>query len=93
MGNMYSSRILQKGKITDLSKGFSLEGKVFSLYVKPKVATMDPNLVINCKLICDKEFGEFPVPLNDWTPGAIVRIASSAINLESYDVYYGAGEN
>jgi len=90
---MYSSRILQKGKITDLSKAFSLNGTIFSIYVKPKMATMDPNLVINCKLISDKEFGEFPVPLNDWTPAAIVRIASSAINLESYDVYYGAGEN
>lgn len=38
---MYSLRILSKGKITDLSKAFSLGGMPFTVFVKPKKATME----------------------------------------------------
>ncbi len=34
---MYSLRILSKGQITDLSSGFSLGGKPFSIFVRSKM--------------------------------------------------------
>lgn len=90
---MYSLRILSKGKVKDLSKGFNLGGVPFSVFVRPKNATMETNVILPCKLICDKQAGDFPVPLNDWTPGVIVEISPNAINLTDYDVYWGAGES
>ena len=42
--------------------------------------------------ICDKEFSMFPVPIGDWTPGAIAVISPNGIDLSVYDVYWGAGE-
>lgn len=41
---------------------------------------------------CDKDFGMFPVPIGDWTPGAITVISPNGIDLSVYDVYWGAGE-
>lgn len=89
---MYSLRILSKGKITDLSSGFSLDGVPFSVFVRPKDATMEANTLVRCQLICDKTDGDFPVPIGDWTPGAIVKISPNGISLDDYDVYWGAGE-
>lgn len=90
---MYSLRILSKGRILDLSKGFSLgEGVPFSVFVRPIRASMETNILLNCKLICDQESGSFPVPLGDWTPGVIVSISPNAISLEEYEIYWGAGE-
>ena len=88
---MYSLRILSKGKITDLSKGFSL-GVPFTVFVKPKKAVMETCTLLNCKLICDKQAGELPVLAGDWTPGAISSISPNGIDLSEYDVYWGAGE-
>ena len=85
-------RILSKGQITDLSQGFTLGGKVFSIYVRPKVATLNTNMVVSCKLICDKEAENLPVTLGDWTPAAIVELSANAIDLTEFDVYWGAGE-
>lgn len=53
---------------------------------------MEQNTVIQCKLICDKESGSFPVPVGDWTPAAIAEISPDAISLDEYDVSWGAGE-
>lgn len=89
---MYSLRILSKGKVGDLSNGFNLGGVPFSVFVRPKKAVMETNVVLPCKLICDKQAGDFPVPLGDWTPGEIVEISPDAISLTDYDVYWGAGE-
>lgn len=89
---MYSLRILSKGKITDLSKAFSLGGMPFSVFVKPKKASMETCTLLHCKLICDKQAGELPVPIGDWTPGAISSISPNGIDLSEYDVYWGAGE-
>ena len=82
---MYSLRILSKGKVTDLSNGFALGGVPFTVFVRPST-------LLKCKLICDKEFGMFPVPIGDWTPGAITVISPNGIDLSVYDVYWGAGE-
>ena len=90
---MYALRILSKGQITDLTKGFSLGGVPFSVFLKPKKVTMEQNTVIQARLICDKESGAFPVPVGDWTPAAIVAISPDAISLADYDVYWGAGES
>ena len=89
---MYSQRILSKGQITDLTKGFALGGVPFSIYVRKKSVSLETDLLVNCQLICDKEPGGFPVPVGDWTPAAIVKIAPGAIALSDYDVYWGAGE-
>nr|DAF67758.1 MAG TPA: hypothetical protein [Caudoviricetes sp.] len=85
-------RILAKGKITDLSFGFSLGGAPFSIFVRPKKAIMDYHTVIRCKLLCDTDEGEFPVPIGDWTPGAIVAISPDAINLDEYEIFWGSGQ-
>lgn len=90
--NMYSLRILSKGKITDLSKGFDLGGVPFSIYVRKKGVSMDADLVLRCQLICDKVHGEFPVPVGDWTPAAIAKISPNAIDLTAFDVFWGSGE-
>jgi hypothetical protein len=89
---MYSQRILSKGQIADLTNGFSLNGIPFSIYVRKKTVSLETDLLVNCQLICDNEPGEIPVPVGDWTPAAIVKIAPGAIALSEYSVYWGAGE-
>lgn len=89
---MYSLRIQSKGKIENLDNGFSLSGTPFSVFVRPKENTMETNVLIRCKLIRDKEDGDFPVPIGDWTPGSIVSLSPGAIDLEKFEIYWGAGE-
>lgn len=86
------TRILSHGQITDLSRGFNLGGIPFSVYVRAKNASMESDTLIKCKLICDKEPGNLPVPISDWTPAMIVSITPDAISLDNYDVFWGAGE-
>lgn len=91
--DMYSLRVLAKGQVSDLSNGFKLGGNPFSVYVRSKSATeMVSDTLLNCKLICDNSFGNIPVPVGDWTPAAIVAIAPNAIDLQKYEIYWGAGE-
>lgn len=92
MEAMQELRILSKGRITDLSKGFSLGGSSFSIFVRPKSVTMETNVLVKCQLICDKSESDFPVPIGDWTPGAIVKISPNGISLDDYDIFWGAGE-
>lgn len=89
---MYSLRILSKGQITDISQGFSLGSIPFSIFVRPKKVTMEANTLVRCHLICDKKASDFPVPIGDWTPAAIVKISPNAIDLAAFDVFWGAGE-
>lgn len=64
--DMYSLRVLSKGEVSDLSKGFNLGGKPFSVYVRSKSATeIVSDTLLNCKLICDNSFGNIPVPVGD----------------------------
>ena len=67
-------------------------GVPFTVFVRPKEVTMETSTLLKCKLICDEEFGMFPVPIGDWTPGAITVISPNGIDLSVYDVYWGAGE-
>lgn len=90
---MEDVRIIAKGSITDLSKGFALKGGVpFSVYVRSKENTMLSDTLLDCRLIGDKGASPFPVPVGDWTPGAITVISPNGIDLSVYDVYWGAGE-
>lgn len=92
MNEMQSLRVLSHGKVTDLTSGFKLPSKApFSVYVRPKTTAMAADIVITAKCICDTEVSELPVPLNDWTPAAIVELAPNTISLVDYDVYWGAG--
>jgi hypothetical protein len=94
MGSMmYSNRILSKGVITDLSNGFSLGGIPFSVYLRKKtISNLNNDALLNCRLICDKDYCNSPVPIGDWSPEAIVSIAPDAIDLDEYELYWGAGE-
>lgn len=87
------TRIISKGKIDTLTgRGFTLGGVPFSIYVRHKSGLVENDTVVNCRLIGDNHYGDFPVPVGDWTPGMIVAIAPDAINLTHYDVYWGASE-
>lgn len=85
------TRILSKGQIKDLSTGFSLGGTPFSIYVRSKELSMENDTLVRCRLICDSEQSEMPVPVGDWTPAKISYIAPNGIDLTKYDVYWGAG--
>ena len=52
---MEDVRLIAKGSITDLSKGFALKGGVpFSVYVRSKENTMLSDTLLDCRLIGDK---------------------------------------
>lgn len=91
---MTDSRICAKGQITDLSHGFRLpNGSPFSLYVRPISDSIPTDTMVPCKLICDKEVGNFPLHLGDWTPGKIVLLPPNAIDTEKFEIYWGASDN
>ena len=89
---MEDVRIIAKGRITDLSKGFSLGGVPFSVYVRSKENTMLSDTLLDCRLIGDREGGGFPVPIGYWTHAMIAHISPNAIDLQKYEVYWGASE-
>lgn len=89
---MEDVRIIAKGRISDLSKGFSLDGVPFSVYVCSKENTMLSDTLLDCRLIGDRERGAFSVPIGDWTPAMIAYISPNAIDLQKFEVYWGASE-
>ena len=89
---MEDVRLIAKGSITDLSKGFSLDGVPFSVYVRSKENTMLSDTLLECRLIGDREVGALPVPIGDWSPAMIAYISPNAIDLQKYEVYWGASE-
>ena len=86
-----SLRILTKGKIENLSNGFSLSGETFSVFVRPKTQSMETSIIADVRLFGDDETGPFPLPLGDWTPGLCIEIPANAIDLDKYDVFWGSG--
>lgn len=87
------TRILAKGQVTNLTgKGFRLGGTPFSIFLRRKAGVVENDTLVNCRLICDKEYGDFPVVIGDWTPAMIVAIAPAGIDLAKYEVYWGASE-
>lgn len=90
---MEDVRLIAKGTITDLSKGFSLKGGVpFSVYVRSKENTMLSDTLLECRLIGDREVGALPVPIGDWSLAMIAYISPNAIDLGKFEVYWGASE-
>lgn len=87
-------RILAKGRIDDLSKGFLLRDSLpFSIYLRSKTGVVENDTIVQCRLICDKKAGDFPVPVGDWTPGKIVELPPNAIDTAKYEIYWGASDN
>lgn len=91
---MNQLKILSHGQVTDLSSGFSLGGGKggFSIFLKPKQATMLLNITVNCRCVNDSSFSVLPCPLNDWIPALIHKLEPNAVNLSQYDVYWGSSE-
>lgn len=81
-------RVLAHGQLQDLSQGFK-RNSPFSVYIRAKTATLERDVLVNCKCISDKEISPLPCPIGDWTPGAIVELAPNSIDLSVYDVYWG----
>jgi len=90
---MVAGRINSKGEITDLTSAFKLSnGLPFSICVVPKDPTTDTLLIVELKLYHDDAASDFPCPISDWTPGNILEIPADAIDLLSYNVYWGCGQ-
>jgi hypothetical protein len=86
---MTAGRLGTHGEITSLAEAFSLgEGKYFSVCVVPKVASTESILVAAIKLFFDTEASNFPLPINDWTPGIISEIPATAIDTTNYYIFW-----
>ena len=94
VASLYSGRILAHGQITDLGEGFSLPDKtMFSIFVAPKAATDASFIIVSCKSLQNTQSANTPVLLNDWTPHGLKELPANCIDLDDYDVYWGAGHN
>lgn len=97
---MNSSRIVSHGKIAQLPFKFTTFNP-FSILVIPKAnvtagviaAPDNAGLLVNCKCFQDDASSNLPVLFNQWTEAAIIEIPADAIDLDVYDVYWGAGAN
>ena len=86
---MSAGRLGTHGEITSLAEAFSLgSGKYFSVCVVPKVASTESILVAEIKLYFDTEASNFPLPINDWTPGIISEIPATAIDTTNYYIFW-----
>ena len=76
---MNGGRILSHGKIESLSQGFKLPNDTpFSVYIRPKdTASEALDTVLSVKCYQDERFSDAPIAYNDWSPMAIVEIATS----------------
>ena len=91
---MSDARLIAKGRIDDLSKGFNLPNNTpFSIYLRSISGVVENDTIVQCRLICDKEVGALPVPICDWTPGKIVELPPNAIDTNKFEVYWGASDN
>lgn len=95
-----AGRITAHGKVASVDEGFFItNGAPFSILVIPiasvigRVISVSDNLgiLINCKLSQSHTMSDLAVVFNQWTEGLIGYIHIDAIDLELYDVYWGAG--
>ena len=92
---MHAGRVLSHGKITSLATAFSLAGNVpFSLFLMAKSTTPAVQaLTLSVKLYQDAASFDCPFNVNAWTEPAIISLdASNAAILNTYDLYWGAGQ-
>ena len=91
---MAAGRLGTHGEITSLAQAFSLgAGKYFSVCVVPKVAGTDTILIAPVKLIFDASASDFPLPINDWTPGMISELPAGAISTTNYRIFWATLKN
>lgn len=88
-----AGRIVSHGKISDLSNGFKLpNGKLFSVYIRPKSSVSKIDTVLSVKCYQDNGFSEAPIAYNDWSPLLISEIAPDNSILETNEIYWGSGQ-
>jgi hypothetical protein len=91
---MEAGRIVEGGKITSLSAAFSKGGNPFSLFVLPNptgTASDDTVCTVNCKLYQSDVATAIPFTMNCWDVPLVSEISATGIDLDVYDVYWGAG--
>ena len=87
-----AARVLSHGKIISLGSAFSLASKTpFSIFIIPVNDEEWKPVTIGCKLYMDDAASDCPFNLRCWNEPLINEISAGAIDLESYDVYWGAG--
>ena len=89
-----SNRVNLHGKIEDLSSGFNLEGKPFSVFIAPHDGSTGDIVLLDVRLLADESGVTSPCPAltGDWCPLSIIEISSaSASLLTDCDIYWGRG--
>lgn len=90
---MFLQRIVSHGQVTDLSKPFKLKDEQpFSVYIRPKAATTEVDVMLSARLYKEDECAPVPVTIHAWQELEIVELDSTNKTLlEKYDIYWGAG--
>lgn len=92
---MMVGRISSHGQITSLAAAFSLaSGQPFALFIIPKSGGSYADaktVIIDCTLYQDDESGDCPFTTNCWDVPAVSEVSASGVDLDEYDVYWGAG--
>ena len=97
-----ATRINRHGKIASLAENFNIESKYnrseyqdgvpFSIFVKAKADTDVTSITASVKLMNDEAYSDCPIVLEAWTECAIKSIEANAIDLDVYDVFWGAAK-
>ena len=95
---MGAGRVLSHAKIAELPFKFN-SANTFSVFIVPKAnvtagvisAPDNTGILLNCKCYMDDNASNLPVIFNQWGEAAITEIPAEAIDLATYDVYWGAG--
>lgn len=89
---MSVQRIVDWGQVTDLTSDFKLpDNYPFSVFVRPKAETSESSVIISARPYQSYDFKPTPVVLESWMENMIITIEAGAIDLEAYDVWWGAG--
>lgn len=89
---MQQGRICSHGKITSLTADFSLTNDFpFALFIIEKASSDPAPVIISCETFQGDGFSDCPFTPNCWDVPAVVKIEAEAIDLDLYDVYWGAG--
>lgn len=91
--SVFAGRIVNFGKVTDLSADFTLSGRPFSVLIVPKGGTeSQTHVTMPVKAWASDAFASFPFPEGDWSPLLIKAVEASGLDLTAYDLYWGTGE-
>lgn len=90
-----AGRIVSHGLVTPDADGhFSLGVDTpFTIYIRPKDAVEDVDVVLSCNLLMEQ--GETPspspFPIYDWSPMELIELVVPTAVQQSYDIYWGSG--